>query len=55
MVLGSVNTTEMEKKKNPKIAKSLRARYRRIGKSEWFKKHYENKSLGETIEIIDEG
>ena len=34
--------------------KDYRKRYERIGKSEWFKKAYENKSLGETIEITDE-
>ena len=34
--------------------KSYRERYKRIGESEWFNEHYENKSLGETIEIEDE-
>ena len=34
--------------------KKYRERYKRIGESEWFKEHYENKSLGETIEIEDE-
>lgn len=33
--------------------KSYRERYKRIGESEWFNKHYNNKSLGEVIEIVD--
>lgn len=34
--------------------KKYSERYKRIGESEWFKKHYEDKSLGETIEIENE-
>lgn len=33
--------------------KNYRERYKRISESEWFKKHYEDKSLGETIEEAD--
>lgn len=33
---------------------SYRERYKRIGESEWFKEHYDGKSLGETIEIENE-
>lgn len=33
--------------------KSYRDRYKRLGESEWFNKHYNNKSLGEVAEIVD--
>lgn len=31
--------------------KDYRERYKRIGESEWFKKHYEGKSLGDVSDI----
>ena len=33
--------------------KSYRDRYKKLGKSQWFNKHYNNKSLGEVSEIVD--
>lgn len=33
--------------------KSYRERYKRLGESEWFNKHYNNKSLGEVEDIVD--
>lgn len=36
-----------------KRKKSYRDRYKRLGESEWFNKHYNNKSLGEVAEIVD--
>ncbi len=52
----------MRNKKNQKIidkniktfTKEIRKRYERIVKSDWFRKHYENKSLGEVIDVVDE-
>lgn len=39
---------------NDLYMENYRERYKRIGESEWFKEHYEGKSLGEVIdEIID--
>ena len=32
---------------------NIRERYRRLSETEWFKKHYEDKSLGDTIEEAD--
>jgi len=29
-------------------------RYKRIGESEWFNKHYKGKSLGDTIKIKED-
>jgi hypothetical protein len=37
-----------------KDKKSYRERYKSIGESDWFKEHYEGKSLGEIIEDITE-
>ena len=35
-------------------SKSYRERYKRLSESDWFKEHYEGKTLGEVIdEIID--
>lgn len=36
------------------VIMDYRERYKRIGESEWFKKHYEDKSLGDTEEIKEE-
>lgn len=36
-----------------KRKKSYRARYRKISNSDWFGQHYNNKSLGESEEIVD--
>ena len=44
----SQDEIKIEKRK-----KSYRDRYKRIGQSEWFNKHYNNKSLGEVTEIVD--
>lgn len=33
---------------------NYKERYEHLGESEWFKKHYEDKSLGEVIEIFDD-
>ena len=33
--------------------KSYRDRYKKLGQSQWFNKHYNNKSLGEVSEIVD--
>lgn len=33
--------------------KSYKNRYKKIGKSKWFNKHYNNKSLGETINLLN--
>lgn len=37
-----------------KEKKDYKERYKRIGESEWFKEHYDHKSLGEVIEVIDD-
>ena len=34
--------------------KNYKERYKKIGESEWFKKHYENKSIGDIIDILDD-
>jgi hypothetical protein len=53
LILRCVNITVTNKKKiKPK--KYLRKRYERIAGQEWFKRHYEDKSLGEVIDIVDE-
>ena len=31
-----------------------RERYENIGRSEWFKKHYHNKSIGDVIDVLDD-
>lgn len=33
---------------------TIKDRYKRLGESEWFKKHYSDKPIGETIDILDE-
>lgn len=33
---------------------TIKDRYKRLGESEWFKKHYSDKPIGETIYILDE-
>ena len=33
--------------------KDFRERYKRISKSEWFKKAYDGKSIGEVIPIVE--
>ena len=50
LILKCVNII-MTNKKKIKPKKYLRKRYQRIAGQEWFKQHYENKSLGEVIEI----
>jgi hypothetical protein len=53
LILRCVNIIAMNKKKiKPK--KYLRKRYQKMAGQDWFKKHYEDKSLGEVIEIEDE-
>ena len=50
LILKCVNII-MTNKKKIKPKKYLRKRYQRIAGQEWFKQHYEDKSLGEVIEI----
>jgi hypothetical protein len=53
LILRCVNIIEVNKKKiKPK--KYLRKRYQRMAGQDWFKRHYEDKSLGEVIEIKEE-
>lgn len=33
---------------------TIRDRYKKIGESEWFKKHYQDKPIGETIDILED-
>lgn len=35
------------------MKKDYRKRYKNLSNSDWFNKHYDNKSLGETEEIVD--
>lgn len=35
------------------VKDSYSERYKKIGESEWFNAHYSNKSLGETIDIVE--
>lgn len=53
IVLASENNLN-RRLNNIESIKDYKTRYKNLSNSDWFNNHYDNKSLGETEEIVDE-